>query len=101
SVLLSLSATTWMLRTMPVPAAPAAPGPVAGVVGGRWSWITTCGWMIAGCGWNCGGDTIVPAGVPGAIVGALGGVGACGRPENACCSSGASLSARVFCNAYT
>ena len=56
SVLLSLSATTWMLRTMPVPAvAPGACGP-AGVAGGRWTWIMTCGCVTAGCGWNCGGD---------------------------------------------
>ncbi len=104
SVLLSLSATTWMLRTTPRPAPaapPAAPPAVPAAppegVGARWSWITTCGCAIAGCAWNAGGDTIVPAGVPGATVGAAGAAACCARPENACWSSGASFSARVFC----
>ncbi|MBK7079782.1 MAG: hypothetical protein IPH55_03225 [Betaproteobacteria bacterium] len=44
---------------------------------------------------------IVPAWVPGATVGAAAGAAADGRPENACCSNGASFSARWFCRLKT
>ena len=50
-----------------------------------------------GCAENCGGLTMVPAGVPGASVGAAAAAGCVTRPVNACWSSGASRSARVFC----
>ena len=103
SVLLSLSATTWMLRTMPcapcAPWAPAAPASAAGAAGAAACCTTTVGGAVSGVawGWNGGGDTIVPAGVPGASVGACAGVCAAGRPVNACCSSGPTRSARLFC----
>ena len=49
------------------------------------------------CGWNVGGETIVPAGVPGATVGGAGAAAGAARPVNACVSSGPSFSARWFC----
>ena len=52
------------------------------------------GWITAGCAWNVGGFTIVPAGVPGASVGADGAAAGGARPVNACVSSGPSFSAR-------
>jgi hypothetical protein len=52
-----------------------------------------------GVGWNAGGETIVPAGVPGASVGALVVVVVVERPVNACWRSGATFSAREFCSA--
>ena len=48
-------------------------------------------------GMNVGGLTIVPAGVPGASVGAVVAADCDARPVNACCSSGPSFSARWFC----
>ena len=106
-VLLSLSATTCTLRTTPIPSATdnarwivlcAVPGAAVVVC----VWLTTV-WLgfctgITGCAWKDGGETIVPAGVPGASVG--GPVGSAGwviRPVNACCNSGAMRSARPFC----
>ena len=74
--------------------APAARGGVAAAAG------VGVG-VVEVCAWNAGGDTIVPAGVPGASVGALGAVAGAARPVNACCSSGASFSARWFCSWYT
>ena len=96
-VLLSLSATTWMLRTTPMPSAARAmacatgPGCGAGVL----TWIVGVGGAV--CAWNVGALTIVPAGVPGATVGAAGAAAGAARPVNACVSSGPSFSARWFC----
>ena len=77
---------------MPDPlAAPA--GVVAGVAGG----CVRLEPPVAGLtGVNVGGLTIVPAGVPGATVGAGAAVACDARPVNACCSSGPSFSARWF-----
>ena len=50
-----------------------------------------------GCAWKLGGETMVPAGVPGASVGAPAVVCWVVRPVNACCSSGPMRSARLFC----
>ena len=95
SVFASLSATTWMLRTIPTTsAAPPVPVRGAGAV------AAGCAGGVAGCpvrGWNAGGETIVPAGVPGATVGAAGAAAGAARPVNACVSSGPSFSARWFC----
>ena len=56
----------------------------------------TTGTAEVGAAWYDGAETIVPAGVPGASVGALG-VGCCvTRPVNACCSSGPMRSARLY-----
>ena len=55
SVLLSLSATTWRLRTMPMPSAArataCATGPAAAAAPG-----STAARRAGGCGWNDGGD---------------------------------------------
>src|SRR6185295_11335010 len=76
TVFWSLSATTWMLRTTPTPSPPtarapaAAPtaAPAAAAAAGAADAAGVFGVTI-GCVWNDGGETIWPAGVPGASVG--------------------------------
>src|SRR5665213_215004 len=90
--LLSLSATTCRLRTAPTPAAPATPPAFA--------WLVTltagAGVAVDDCAENDGGDTMEPAGVPGATVAAPGPDDVVEWPVNACCNSGPMCSARVF-----
>ena len=62
---------------MPRPSA-AARAAVAGCAGVG---VAGAGGVAVPWGWNAGGDTIVPAGVPGATVGALGAACACARPR--------------------
>ena len=92
SVLLSLSATTCRLRTMPDP----LPAPVAGAVGVAGGGVRLEPPVAGLTGVNVGGLTMVPAGVPGATVGAAEPDGCDARPVKACCSSGPSFSARWF-----
>src|SRR5512135_1499614 len=88
SVFWSLSATTWMLRTTPTPSPPsacvaAAPPPsppvalATAVAVGAPCAAAASGVLgaIVGCVWNDGGETILPAGVPGASVGGASGDG--------------------------
>src|SRR5665213_243356 len=90
--LLSLSATTCRLRAAPTPGAPAVPPALA------WLVTLTAGVGVAvDCAENDGGDTMEPAGVPGATVAAPGPVDGVERPVNACCNNGPMCSARVFC----
>src|SRR5512146_1317302 len=74
----SLSATTWMLRTTAAPSPPmgravaAAPLALAtAVADGAPCSAAAAGVLgeIVGCVWNDGGETMLPAGVPGATLG--------------------------------
>ena len=71
-------------------------GPPVGVVepGGCGAGVVVTlivGCVIEGCAWNDGGFTIVPAGVPGASVGAGAADAGGARPVNACCQERAEL----------
>src|SRR6185295_5527256 len=70
TVFWSLSATTWMLRTTPTPSPPPtrrapAAAPAAAAAAGAADASGVLG-VTVGCVWNEGGETIWPAGVPGA-----------------------------------